>query len=46
MRTEHQQALDVWLRCILTQEFGRAEGETLPDELLQLLPRDEDNGAS
>jgi hypothetical protein len=45
MRTEHQTALDVWLRGVLTHEFGAAESEALPEELLQLLPQDEDNGA-
>ncbi len=45
MRTEHQTALDVWLRGMLTHEFGAAESEALPEELLQLLPQDEDNGA-
>jgi hypothetical protein len=46
MQTEHQTALDVWLHDVLTHEFGAAEGEALPEELLELLPQDEDNHAS
>lgn len=46
MQTEHQTALDVWLRGVLAHEFGAAEGEALPEELLQLLPQDEDTGVS
>ena len=46
MRTEHQMALDLWLHGVLTHEFGSVEGEALPDELLQLLPQDEDKGAA
>ena len=46
MWTEHQTALDVWLHGVLTQEFGMAEGDALPDELLQLLPLDLDNDPS
>ena len=45
MRTEHQTALDMWLRGVLTHEFGSAEGEALPEELLRLLPPDEDGTA-
>lgn len=45
MRTEHQTALDIWLRGVLMHEFGTADAEALPEELLQLLPQDEDNGA-
>lgn len=46
MRTEHQTALDVWLRGMLTHEFGGPEGEALPEELLQLLPQDGENDPS
>ena len=46
MRTEHQTALDFWLHSVLTHEFGSAEGDALPDELLRLLPPDEDGGAA
>ena len=46
MLTEHQTALDVWLHDALTQEFGAADGEAVPEELLQLLPQDEDGGTS
>ncbi len=45
LRTEHQTALDLWLRGVLTNEFGAADAEALPDELLQLLPQDEDNSS-
>ena len=46
MRTEQQTALDLWLRGVLTRQFGMAEAEPLPEELLQLLPQDEDLGAA
>ena len=46
MRTEHQMALDLWLHSVLTREFGAVEGEALPEELLQLLPQDEDKVAA
>ncbi len=42
MRTEPA-AFDLWLRRVLTREFGTAEGEPLPDELVRLLPQDEDS---
>lgn len=42
MRTEHLTAFDLWLHRALTLEFGAAEGEALPDELLSVLPQDED----
>lgn len=42
MRTEHLTAFDLWLRGVLTHQFGQAEGEPLPEELLSLLPQDED----
>ena len=46
MRTEHQSALDLWLRGVLTREFGSADGEALPEELLRLLPSDEDSSVT
>lgn len=46
MQSEHQTAIDVWLRGVLTRAFGAAEGDALPEELLQLLPLDRDNDAS
>ena len=46
MRTEHQTALDLWLRSVLTHEFGFAEGEAVPEELLRLLPPDEGSSAT
>ena len=46
MRTEHQTALDLWLHGVLSREFGSAEGEALPEELLRLLPPDEDGSAA
>ena len=46
MRTEHQSALDLWLRGVLTHEFGSVDGEALPEELLRLLPSDEDSNVT
>ena len=46
MRTEQQTALDLWLRGVLTHEFGSVECEALPEELLRLLPPDEDSSAA
>lgn len=45
MRTEQQTAFDLWLRGVLTHEFGSTDDERLPEELLRLLPADEDGGA-
>jgi len=46
MRTEHTTAFDLWLHCALTCEFGAAEGDALPEELMSLLPQDEDAGTA
>ena len=42
MWTEHPTAFDAWLQGELTRAFGTADGEALPEELLALLPQDED----
>lgn len=42
MRTEHLTAFDQWLSRALASQFGAAEGEALPDELMRLLPPQED----
>ncbi len=46
MRTEHTTAFDLWLHCALTREFGAAESDALPEELMSLLPQDEDAGTA
>ena len=44
MRTEPA-AFDMWLRGVLIREFGKADNDALPEELLRLLPQDKDGPA-
>ncbi len=41
MRTENLTAFDLWLHGALAHQFGHAEGGSMPEELLSLLPEDE-----
>jgi len=42
MRSEHVTVFDVWLRAMLAHGFDDAAHEAVPDELMRLLPQDED----
>jgi len=42
MRSEHVTVFDVWLRAVLAHGFDDAAHEAVPDELMRLLPQDED----
>ena len=42
MRGESRTMLDAWLHAVLARNFGEAAEEAVPDELMRLLPQDED----
>ena len=42
VRNEHVTVFDLWLRAVLAHDFDDAAYEAVPDELIRLLPQDED----
>lgn len=42
IRGEYLTVFDVWLRAALARDFDDAANEAVPDELMRLLPWDED----